>query len=758
MTKRVKVSIVLVTITLILVLQVLLYHYHRAQVDRAYTDVKEQLSARAIALTTVIEEKFAALRGIVAFVNTVGFEAGVQTISNFLENIYAHLPDTRTLLLAPKGRIEYVYPFQGNEAILHINYLKPSPLASSESIELTLESKQIVVDGPRELMQGGYGMVLRQAIYNGDVFEGIVTLALDINKILQKASLEDFIQQNPSFSIRKANGEIWFGNAETFSKDYVSIHIPMQNESWELVAAPERSVIQAIWRNSIIMELLGLVSISVVFYSFWNQNRFNQHLERLVQRRTKDLRKANTDLLKAEGELRYQNELLEKRTLELEQSERRYEQLAYSDSLTGISNRLHFSKNLEYIIAKSKDGNGKVGLFFFDLNQFKEVNDTLGHPTGDQLLTSVAERIKSSSLPFQHFARTGGDEFILVFDLIEDLEDVQAYAERILDLFVLPFRVNNREISISTSIGIAIYPIDSQTPEELMKHADLAMYQAKAQGGNQYRLFDQGMLNQLLGKTELENDLIRAIYQEQLMIYYQPIMEIDSERIVGLEALVRWNHPTKGMISPAEFIPVAEESGLINPLTEWVLDEVCRQHQEWVKRGLPPIKIAVNLSGAWFHREDRVRDFFQLLHQYEIESQYIEIEITERVALMDDYYPVLEQMLAEGITVAIDDFGTDYSSLSYLKRFPVNKIKIDQTFIGGIGKNPIDETIVQAIIFVGRQLGYDVVAEGVETADQAEFLRTHRCRYAQGYLYYRPMPKQELEKVFSERFIGSYKV
>lgn len=738
-------------ITLTIVLQYLLFNYHTAQIDRAYTEVKEQLSAHSIALNTVIEEKFAALHGIVAFINAVGFDADQETIMAFLKDIYTRLPDTKTLIIAPKGKINYIYPLEGNEAILGTSYFDVSPLASEDSVNETLASQGIVVDGPRALMQGGFGLVARQAIFNGDEFEGIITITLDMDTLFSKASTEQFVFQNPSFAIRKTNGEVWLGNSDTFSDKYVSTEITLQNEKWELAAAPNREALFLIWRNSIILELLGLFAIIVILYTLLNQKRFNLHLERLVHKRTRELRKANTELLKAEGELRYHNELLEKRTKDLEISERKYEQLAYLDSLTGISNRLHFTEHLETILSREQDN--FVALFFLDLNEFKEVNDTLGHPVGDQLLTAIANRIKTSTLDYQHFARTGGDEFILIFDHIRDVEDAQFCAERILEMFSRPFDLNGLEIAITTSIGISIYPLDGKTPAELMKHADLAMYQAKGERGNQYRLFDQGMLNQLLGKTELSIDLNRAIAEGQLLLHYQPILEIKTEKVVGLEALVRWKHPTKGMISPADFIPLAEETGLINPLTEWVLREVCRQHRAWLQIGLPPIKIAVNFSGAWFYKKDREHDFFELLHQYDVDARFIEVEITERVALMDDYYPILEGMLAEGISVAVDDFGTDYSSLSYLKRFPINKIKIDQTFISGIGNNSTDETIVQAIIFVARRLNYNVVAEGVETREQAAFLKDHGCDYAQGYLFYRPMPQNELEPILKEHFL-----
>lgn len=753
MTKRVKVSITLVTITLFFVLQLLLFNYHKAQIDRAHANVKEQLSAHAIALKTVIEEKYTAMHGLIAFIHTVGFDADEHTIMAYLQELYSKLPATKTLILAPKGVITYIYPITGNEPILGTNYLEASPLASVGSVLQTLESGEIIVDGPRELMQGGYGLVIRSAMYNEGRFEGIAAITLDMKSLLQKASVDKLLSHNPSFAIKKLDGAIWFGNGSTFDDEHISTQITLQDEVWVMAAKPNREALHLIWRNSILMELLGLVSIFVVSYTLLYQKRFNKHLEKLVNKRTQALRKANTELLKAEGELRYRNDLLEKRTQELELSERKYELLAYLDSLTGISNRLHFTEHLQLLLSPNESHDKKVALYFLDLNQFKDVNDTLGHPVGDQLLAAVADRIKHSSLHFQHFARTGGDEFILIFDDIEDLVDVQQNAERILALFSLPFNVNQLEIGITTSIGISIYPDDGQTSEELMKHADLAMYQAKAEGGNQYRLFDHAMLNQLLGKTELAIDLNRAISKDQLMIYYQPIIEIQSETIVGLEALLRWRHPTKGMVSPAEFIPIAEETGLINPLTDWVLNEVCRQHHKWVKQGLAPIKISVNLSGAWFYKKDREQEFYQLLHQYGIESRYIEVEITERVALMDDYYPILEGMLAEGITVAVDDFGTDYSSLSYLKRFPINKIKIDKSFINGIGKNPIDETIIQAIFFVAQQLNYTVVAEGVETYEQAEFLKAHGCHYAQGFLYYRPTPVTELEHILREQLL-----
>lgn len=755
MSKRARISIILITALLIVILQYLIFSHHRAEKELATTIVKEHLSAQAISLTKIVETQFSALHSMVAFINIVGFDADRDIIMTYLQDMYKRIPEAKNLFLSPRGTIEHIYPIEGNEQIIGLSFLMPnSPLASEISIWRSIASRDIVVDGPREALQGGFSLIARHAIFDGDTFQGFATIVLDMEKVIERADLAQFLASNPTFAVRNVDGDVWFGNKDTFSKPNINIQVPLRSTTWELAATIGPNILVGIWRATIMFEILGMLVILLVAYILWNQKTFNTHLENVVQLRTADLQRLNDNLLQVEVELRKQNDKLEQRTLALEVSEQKYEILAYLDSLTGISNRLHLTETLSQLLLNKTNTNAGIALFFFDLNQFKEVNDTLGHTAGDRLLFAVADRIKNSGIAYRLFSRTGGDEFVLLFDSIHDHDAAEAMAERILHAFTHPFQVQDLTIPISCSIGISICPLDATTPDELLKHADLAMYEAKLHGGNHYQLFEQRMLQQLLDKTELEQELAQAITNNELVLHYQPIIDSHTKRIVSLEALVRWHHPTKGLISPAQFIPLAEETGLIHPLTDWVLAEACAQHQRWVRQGLPPVKISVNFSGVWFMKKDREHDFYHTLHQYDVSTQYIEVEITERVVFEEEYFPILARMKADGVTITIDDFGIEFSSLSYLKRFPVNKIKIDKGFTHGIGKNLVDETIVKAMVFVAYQLNYEIVAEGVETEKQAEFLKNHGCRYLQGYLFYRPMPAQDLEPILREQFIG----
>lgn len=743
MTKKSKLSMVLISTILTIMFTILIYNFHQTQMNHVYSNTREQLIGQATVFNTVVDEKIAALRGMTAFINTVGMDANPQVIMNFLADMHTTIPEAKALIIAPMGVIQYVYPVEGNEKLIGENYLTSTEIASPDSIQLTLESRDIVIDGPRNLIQGGRGIVARQAIYAEDQFQGLVNLSINLNSIF--APFQTFIGQNPSFAIRDEQNNVLLGPADTFDQRNITIQVDVQNKMWEIAILPDKAAIHQVWRNSILNAILGIIIIIAANIVLYRQSKLNAYLNKLVRRRTDDLRRTNLELLKVEGELRLRNELLEKRTKELEASEQKYEQLAYSDSLTGISNRLHFTKYLESAIQHCQGH--QIALFFMDLNKFKEVNDTLGHPIGDKLLSTIAHRIKDSNIPYGHFARPGGDEFILVFSPVKSLVEVDQYAHEILKLFERPFYVEDLEINITTSIGISLYPTDSNSAEEMMQHADLALYEAKSQGENQYRIFDHSMLQQLLTKKEIVEDLTRAISQNELLLHYQPVVDVHSKQIVGLEALLRWKHPTKGMISPATFIPVAEETGQIIQLTDWVLHEAFRQHQQWIKEGILPVKISINFSNLWFFRNNREHDFYQLLQQYEMDSHFVEVEITERVALMDDYYPILERMRSEGISVAVDDFGIEYSSLNYLKRFPLNKIKIDKSFISGIGKDKVDETIIKAILFVAESLNYTVVAEGVETEEQLQYLQQLGCHYVQGYYFYPPLPPDELTPI-----------
>lgn len=431
--------------------------------------------------------------------------------------------------------------------------------------------------------------------------------------------------------------------------------------------------------------------------------------------------------------------------LERRRSRSHLRTLAYYDSLTGLPNRLFFQERLRDALIDQRGYARRVAVLFFDLDRFKDINDTLGHAMGDRFLQMVAHRLVRIVGEGGTVARMGGDEFIVLLRDVGGREDAQEIATRLLQEIDEPFRIDGYEQFITTSMGVAISPEDGRDDQSLIKHADIAMYRIKDQGGNGFLFYDQSFETPLRARLTQEKHLRRAIDHNQFVLHYQPIVEIAADRIVAVEALVRWNHPQRGMIFPDEFIPVAEASGLVMQLGEWVIANAAAQAKRWQSRA--PLSLAVNISARQFHHPNLCDRLLELITQAGFDPSRIEIEITESMALADVAQSIetVRQLKRIGAAIAVDDFGTGHSSLSYLRRFEVDHLKIDRSFVAGIGNGSSDETIVKAIIAMGHSLGLTVVAEGVENREQFEFLRDHKCDRAQGYLFSRPVDAQTLE-------------
>ena len=437
--------------------------------------------------------------------------------------------------------------------------------------------------------------------------------------------------------------------------------------------------------------------------------------------------------------------------------------LANFDALTELPNRQHFFAILESAIEEARRLEEKVAVAYLDLDDFKKVNDSFGHSTGDELLCAVAERLKHSvracdqigqdtaDSPPPRLSRLGGDEFTFLIARLHDEGEARRVARRVLDTLTRPYRIGKREFSITPSLGVAVFPNDGTTVGELLKHADMAMYQAKAFGRNNVTLYSEEIGERNRQRLRLERDLAKAIEGNELVVHYQPKVDLQSQRIVGAEALLRWHHPTRGSVYPADFIPLAEESGLILPIGQWVLQQVCRQLARWQSQGIDPVPIAVNISARQLACGDLVATVRHCLEASDISSDYIQLELTESVLMSDTDLAVhtLNQLKAMGIQTSLDDFGTGYSSLSYLKRFHLRTLKIDRSFVHDIETDTDDATIVKAIIGLADSLGLEVVAEGVETERQMEFLRSHGCEMAQGFLFSRPLPASEFEDLLT---------
>ena len=433
-------------------------------------------------------------------------------------------------------------------------------------------------------------------------------------------------------------------------------------------------------------------------------------------------------------------------------ADKEIEYMAYYDNLTGIPNRFLFKDRVENAISLAERNEKFISIMFIDLDNFKSVNDTMGHDGGDYLLKEVSNGLSKRIRKTDTVARFGGDEFIILLNNIDNHNDISKIADSIMRLFSKPFIINGQEFFITASGGIATYPIDGEDSESLVKNADTAMYEAKDNGKNQYSLCTPDMKNEVEKNMKLSNDLYRALERNELSIHYQPQIDLTSKEITGLEALLRWKHPEYGMISPVVFIPLAEKNGLINSIGKWVLKTACRQNKKWQDMGLAHIKMAVNLSGIQFINENIADDIEKILKESKLDPKYLELEITENIAIKETDFviKVLERLKKIGVSIAIDDFGIEYSSLSRLKNLPIDKIKIDMEFIQGIEKSPKDQAITGVIINLAKSLGMNVLAEGVETAPQLDFLNQKMCDYVQGYYYYKPMPAEEVEKILRE--------
>ena len=430
------------------------------------------------------------------------------------------------------------------------------------------------------------------------------------------------------------------------------------------------------------------------------------------------------------------------------EAERRIDYIAHHDALTDLPNRTLFQDRLQAAIALATKPHGQlVALHFLDLNRFKEINDTLGHPAGDALLKAVAADLTNIVRETDTVARLGGDEFAVIETELDEPRGAVVLAQKVIDALARTYRIDEHEVRTGATIGIAVYPNDGTEPQELLQNADFALYAGKAKRRDGFEIFDPEMRAALKASKDLETELHRALENEEFVVYYQPRVAVDTGAIIGVEALVRWNHPERGIVSPGEFIPVAESSGLVRPIGEWVLRTACADASVWNAGNLPPLSVAVNLSAAQFHGTDIVATVDDTLAQCGLAPALLELEITETMMMRErdtQVVPTLDRLNALGVEISVDDFGTGYASLTYLRRFPVSKVKVDQSFVSGIVDDRDDRAIVQAVIGLGRGLGMAVTAEGVETKEQLEILRSWRCDEAQGYYFSRPVPAHEL--------------
>lgn len=422
--------------------------------------------------------------------------------------------------------------------------------------------------------------------------------------------------------------------------------------------------------------------------------------------------------------------------------------LAHYDLLTGLPNRALFRDRLLQAMAQAKRSDTLLSVMFLDIDHFKDINDTLGHAVGDQLLKEISQRIRSCVRETDTVARFGGDEFGLIQTNLHTVEGAADLADRLIGLLGQPYHIEGHEIHSGASIGVTIYPFDDHNAEELLKNADMAMYKAKREGRGRFQFYIAELNQVIQRRAAIERDLRVALQKDQFRLHYQPQLDLLTGRVVGVEALLRWQHPERGDISPVEFIPVAESTGLILPIGDWVLRNACLQARAWQDAGLAPVRVAVNLSAAQFRHKNLLETITSVLRESSLDPQWLEIELTESLIMKDARATIdtLRALHDLGVQISVDDFGTGYSSLSYLTRFPISKIKLDKSFVRDVDKKD-GAAIARTVITLGHSLNMKVMAEGVETEAQLNFLREHNCNEVQGYYFGRPMPPGAIERL-----------
>jgi diguanylate cyclase (GGDEF)-like protein/PAS domain S-box-containing protein len=423
--------------------------------------------------------------------------------------------------------------------------------------------------------------------------------------------------------------------------------------------------------------------------------------------------------------------------------------MAQHDTLTNLPNRTLLQDRLTQAIATATRNGSRLAVLFLDLDGFKHINDSLSHATGDRLLQFVAKRLLAAVRTSDTVGRLGGDEFVILLSDVAHAGDAGVKAGKILSVLSAPFEMDQITLRITGSIGVTTYPEDGQSAELLIRNADLAMYQAKEKGRSNYQFYEKGMNVRAVERQSIEGDLRFALERNELVMHYQPKIDLKTGEITGVEALVRWQHPGRGLVGPLQFISVAEDCGLMLPIGKWVLRESCRQAKAWQDAGLPPIEMAVNVSSVEFRNDEFLQGISTILKETALDPRYLELELTESVLMQHAEFsvPVLRKLKAMGVRLAIDDFGTGYSSLSYLRQFPIDTLKVDQSFIHEINAETDEATIISAVINMGCRLKHRVIAEGVETVEQLAFLRAHGCDEGQGYYFSGPMPAAETAKL-----------
>ncbi|MEH6469700.1 MAG: EAL domain-containing protein [Halopseudomonas sp.] len=628
----------------------------------------------------------------------------------FAQSVIDSIGGVSNLQLAPNGVIEQIHPITGNEQAIGHNILLDDK--RKKEAWLAIERKQLTLAGPFKLVQGGVAIIGRKPVFiqhNGNPrFWGFVSALIFLDDLLAVTDLKQLEEKGYSYRLTRAHPDkqrtdIITQSSKKLGNSPQKAEIKVPNGIWYLEMSHEMP--------SSLYGLLGYLASFIIAllasWQLWSMMNYSQHLERVVK----------------------------KKTLELEE-------LAFNDHLTGLANRRSLTERLKQVLWEAKRYQRTAVLMYLDLDDFKRINDSMGHDAGDTLLKQIAARLRGAVRESDLVVRLGGDEFAVLLLNEDSINNAAKIAKKLIQKIEQPVRIAGRGFTITSSIGITLVPNDGNDVPTLLGNADLAMYAAKKAGKRNFHFFDQAMQQKAVEKHQLEADLAEAVINNQLELHYQPLIDLQTRQVSTYEALVRWNHPTRGFLPPDQFIGLAEESGKIVDLGYWVIREVCQQISLRTQQHLKCKAIAVNLSPKQFVDPNLLENIKTIVREADIDARMLEVEITESTLMdnVDNAIQIMEALRAMGIRIAIDDFGTGYSSLAVIKRFPVDKLKIDRSFVAKLDKDRSDQKIVRAIIAMAHTLQIEVVAEGIETEQQYELLKHAKCDIGQGYLFAKPKP------------------
>ncbi len=668
----------------------------------------EQRLARSLSAARILAENVRQHRGLFD-----GFES-------FADIVMTSIDGVSSLQLAPNGIVRHIHPLAGNNKAIGHDILLD--LRRKDKALQAVEELRFIMAGPFELIQGGIAVIGRAPIFlptaAGEEFWGFASALIRLEDLLKATELDPQGRKGYSYQLSRVNPstqkeEVFSRSTTTLTTDSYSIFIKVPDDTWKLIMS--RSDPTPKWRSTtgyIASLLAGLMTAWIVYILLKQPDK----LRRIVNEKTREL-----------------------------------ERLAYHDHLTELANRRNLSEQLGRVVKEYERYGRPAALMYLDLDDFKRVNDTMGHEAGDSLLRQVADRLNGCVRSSDLVARLGGDEFAILLLDPESIRDVSKIAEKLIHAIEQPVILESKAFVVSTSVGITMIPVDGTDVPSILSNADMAMYSAKKNGKRSFRFYDNSLQTEAVTKLQLEEDLSAAINQRQFVLHYQPIMDLSTGKLSGYEALIRWQHPERGLLYPDEFIAVAEETGKIVAVGYWVIEEACNQIKQFESEAKLRCRISVNLSPKQFREPELLVNIRDIVLSAGVDARFLEIEVTETSVMEDveDAIKTLEQLKEMGITVAIDDFGTGYSSLALLKYLPVDRLKIDKSFIRDLATDRSDKKIVQALISMAHKLQLEVVAEGIETAKQLKLLQHYRCDYGQGYLFSKPVPVDNLPLILS---------